>query len=312
MLTASVVITTHSRREDTLRAVASALAQVPEPEVLVFDDASEDGTADALRERHPQVRVFPQRERTGYIVLRNRGFREATGDIVFSIDDDAYFSGADTIERVLALFRGDAKVCAVAIPFVEPLQRQSLSSLRSARPNHRPGDEVRSYIGCAHAIRRGAALEAGGYREFFEHQGEERDLCIRLRDRGLRIVHADCDPIVHMVSPRRDTRRQLHFGVRNTILFDLINAPFPHVVPRVVLDALALLRYRFQLDTLPLKSKALLQAFAVFAANRGTRGPVARETWKRWRELPSHGSLSTGADAAIPPPAGAPARTATA
>lgn len=42
---ATVVIVTKDRRDDVLRAVASALAQTATVEVLVGDDGSSDGTA---------------------------------------------------------------------------------------------------------------------------------------------------------------------------------------------------------------------------------------------------------------------------
>ncbi len=301
---ASVVITTRNRCDDTLRAAASALAQSVPVEVLVFDDASEDETVEALCKALPEVRVFAQKERSGYIALRNRGFREARSEIVFSIDDDAYFTSEGTVESVLALFERTDDLFAVAIPFWEPLQRQSQSSRKFQGEVHSPGDQVRSYIGCAHAVRKRMVLDAGCYREFFEHQGEERDLCIRALDQGYRILYADCAPIVHMVSPRRDSDRQLYFGVRNTLLFDMLNAPFPDVVIRSVFDSAQLLRYRFSLRTLPIKVRALVSAVDVFRKHAELRAPVAGNTWRTWRRLRTHGSLASADNEAVPEPAG--------
>ena len=45
---ATVVITTKNRREDLLKAVASAWSQTARPEVLVIDDGSTDGTSEAV------------------------------------------------------------------------------------------------------------------------------------------------------------------------------------------------------------------------------------------------------------------------
>jgi len=287
--TASVVITTRNRKENTLRAVSSCFAQTYSAiEVLVFDDASEDGTAEAVASAYPKARVFAETRRSGYIVLRNRGFEEARGEIVFSIDDDAYFSARDSVAWVMETFAADDRVAAVAIPFIEPLARRSKSTLDAPLRAVR-GSEIRSYIGCAHAIRRKTALDLGGYREFFEHQGEERDLCMRIRETDLKILYCDCAPIVHTVSPARDRTRMVFFGTRNTLLFDLLNLPAGILAYRLPADILSLLRYRFDLKTLPVKTAAIIDAFRVGFRWRKLRRPVSAETWRSWRSLPTHG-----------------------
>lgn len=300
---ASVVITTRNRREDTLRAVASCFAQDHRPlEVLVFDDASEDGTAEAVRAAFPEARVFAGTERSGYIALRNRGFREARGEFVFSIDDDAYFSTPAIVGDAVATFRADDTLAAVAIPFVEPLARQSVSTRNAARLPVR-GAEIRAYVGCSHAVRRDAVLRLGGYREFFVHQGEERDLCIRMRDAGMRIVYADCDRIVHTVSPARDRTRMVFYGTRNTLLFDFLNAPMPEAVVRLARDVVGLAAYRFSPATTPAKLRAFADAAWTAWRVRGERRPASRRTWRAHRSLPGHGPEPF--DGPIPPPAGA-------
>jgi len=49
-LTASVVITTKKRKEELLKAIASALEQIGLLEVLVMDGGSGDGMEEALAE----------------------------------------------------------------------------------------------------------------------------------------------------------------------------------------------------------------------------------------------------------------------
>jgi GT2 family glycosyltransferase len=299
---ASVVITTRNRRDDTLRAVASCLAQQGcKIEILVFDDASEDGTVEAVQQQAPTVRVFANEIRTGYIHNRNRGFREAVGAVVFSIDDDAYFAEADTIARILRYFRLDETIGAVAIPYIEPLNVRSLSSNKT--PFHSlAGDELRSYIGCSHAIRRDVVLGIGGYRECFIHQGEERDLCLRMRSEGWRVVYGDSGLIVHMVSPKRQTDRVIYYGARNRLLFDLLNLPLPHLLLRLVWDPVAIIRYRFALSTLPVKLLGIIAGFLEGAKHWGEREAVSSSTYQRFTQLSGHGPESW--DQAIPPPCG--------
>ena len=58
-------------------------------------------------------------ERVGSVVLRNRGFREARGAILFSIDDDAYYAACDTISKAVHQLEADPQLFALALPFIE-------------------------------------------------------------------------------------------------------------------------------------------------------------------------------------------------
>jgi GT2 family glycosyltransferase len=289
MTLASIVITTRCRRQDTLRAVASCFAQdFPGLEVIVFDDASGDGTAESIQAAFPKARVIALTNRSGLIENRNRGFREARGKYVFSLDDDSYFSRSDIVSSIAALLERDPTIGAVAIPFVEPRKRRSLSSL--ARPlKARPGDELSSYVACACAIRRDAALAIGGYRTFYVRQHEEPDFCLRLRAAGSRIVYGDSGYIVHTVNPRRDPKRISFYGVRNLILFEMLNSPLCFLPFRLVSSIVGILSYRFSWSTLRLKLHAVGAGILESVRRRSERRPVAIQVYREYRRLPGHG-----------------------
>ena len=287
-VTASVIIATRNRRDELLRAVESCFAQsFRELEVLVFDDGSEDGSSGYIRERWPEVVVVENDIRVGYIVNRNRGFKLSRGRIIFSIDDDAYFADPDVVSETVRLFEQDVTIGAVAIPYVEPRNRRSVSSLRSSFTAKR-GEDVKGYIGCAHAVRRDVALELQGYREFFIHQGEERDFCIRLREGGYRIVYGNSGHVVHMVSPNRESDRVSFYGIRNRILFDWLNVPLPQVLVRMMWDPLAMIRYRFAWKDLPVKLRAVAAGYAEVVHRRKERKAVSRKTYRDYVRLPGH------------------------
>jgi len=84
----SVVITTHNRAGVVPRAVKSALAAVaPGDEVIVVDDGSTDGTAEALRPFYDKIRYFYQ-VNAGPGPARNQGIQLANNPLIAFLDDD--------------------------------------------------------------------------------------------------------------------------------------------------------------------------------------------------------------------------------
>ncbi len=289
----SIVISTRNRRDDVLTAVESSLMQRYEPlEVLLYDDASTDGTADAVKERFPEVRVHTSGEQVGYLVWRNRGFRDATGEYVISIDDDSYFTDTVTVSRLVELFDEYPRAGAIAMPFLEPF-----SDLSNGRMPPQPvGTQLKHYIGCAHAVRRELALAEGGYPEFLVHQGEERDLCIRLLEAGWQCVYGDTPPLVHSYSPNRDRKRVSYYGYRNTLLFTAMHVPQPYVLPRLVIDSVQLLRYRFSWNALPSKLRSIVAGWIASGRHWPERSIISRSTYERYRSLPGHGPLESSGE----------------
>lgn len=299
-LEASIVITSRNRCSDVLRAVASCRAQIGvRLEVLVYDDNSEDDTVEALKAHFPECRVFASRERTGYIVNRNRGFVDAKGRIVFSLDDDAYFSDPGIVADIVRWF-DDESIGAVAIPYIEPLNRRSHSSLQKP-VTLASGAEVRSYVGCAHAVRRSAANAMNGYREFFVHQREEAEFCLRLRSAGWKIVLGQSRPIVHMVSPKRETDRVFYYAGRNLILAEALNAPMPEGLVRSAIAAVGFVRYRFTWRHLPLRLRALWSGVMDAIRFRHLRKPVTHEIYRKHCSLSSHGPMDWNDEIPRPP-----------
>jgi glycosyltransferase involved in cell wall biosynthesis len=84
----SVVIAAYNQRERSLEAIESVSRQtLPAHEVIVIDDGSSDGSADAVHVRYPDVQVIVQENR-GKGIARNHGAFLATGDWLCFLDHD--------------------------------------------------------------------------------------------------------------------------------------------------------------------------------------------------------------------------------
>ena len=225
---AGVVITTKNRKESLHHAIRSALAQKTLGEIIVIDDGSTDGTSEFVRTHFPTVILHKSCRSLGLVVQRNRAARLSSADVIVSIDDDAVFSSPSVIEQTLSAF-DHARVAAVAIPYVEPHKGKEIFQ-------NAPDDKrwvTDSFRGTAYAVLRREFLKIGGFREKLFHQGEERDLCIRLLQQGKIVRLGYGDFVVHNEAPRRDWKRMHFYGRRNDILFAWNNVPTNGLVPHL-------------------------------------------------------------------------------
>lgn len=282
---ASVVITTKNRRDELRGAVESALSQSVPAEVLVMDDGSTDGSSEMMRNEYPSVRLESSDRSFGLIVQRNRAARLAAAGIIFSIDDDAFFTSPYTVEQTLAEF-DDPRVGAVAIPFTEP-RKSPVVHQRS--PSAGRIFVTDTFIGTAHALRRDLFLSLGGYRESLVHQGEESDFCLRMLEAGYVVRLGSADLIHHMESPLRDRRRMIFYGRRNDVLFAWHNVPLPDFPVHLVGTTFNAVRSAVGPRRLRRVLGGTAAGYADIVRLWDKRQPVPREIYRLQRSLKKRG-----------------------
>jgi GT2 family glycosyltransferase len=81
------VVVSHNEGTNLQRTVHWLLATLPgDGQVIVVDDASNDGSAELVAERYPAVRVVRPRARLGAVAARNLGASHTTGDTILFAD----------------------------------------------------------------------------------------------------------------------------------------------------------------------------------------------------------------------------------
>lgn len=296
---ATVVVTTKNRLAELRKAVASALAQTVEPEILVIDDGSTDGTAEVIRQEFPSVNLQQSQQSLGYIVQRNRAARLAKGTIVFSIDDDAVFTSPRVIEQTLCEF-DHHRVGAVAIPFMD-VNRSS--EMRQKAPDNSAIYAAYAYIGTAHAVRKELFLALGGYREILIHQCEEEDYCMRLLNAGYITRCGNADPIHHFESPRRNWTRMDYYGSRNKVLYAWHNVPFPYAVAHLGVTTAQTLAYTLRPNRLGTRLRAVMSAYGLACTGKCDRRPISPAIYRLSRKLKQRYSVPLDEIEALLPPA---------
>src|SRR5690348_12324408 len=88
--TISVIIPLYNRREEIRRAIASALRQSHAPyEVVVVDDGSRDGSAEAVAALgDKRIRLLRHERNQGASAARNTGIAAAEGEWIALLDSD--------------------------------------------------------------------------------------------------------------------------------------------------------------------------------------------------------------------------------
>ncbi|MGD1277758.1 MAG: glycosyltransferase [Tepidisphaeraceae bacterium] len=181
----STIIPTYNRRELLRRALKSVLAQDPvEPQVIVVDDGSTDGTMDMLAELADRVQTLRQPNR-GPGAARNLGLTHATGDYVAFLDsDDVWFPWTlATYRRVIDEHNRPAFIVGRPLRFVDEAKLPDVKAdalLTEAFPDYyASGDQWRWYGVSSFVIRRDALTAAGGFADTIIN-GEDADLTMKL------------------------------------------------------------------------------------------------------------------------------------
>ncbi len=205
----SVVIPTRDTRELLVRCLETLETWGAEVEIVVVDDGSRDGSAEAARQRHPQIHLIELAEPRGFSAAANRGLAAARGEILLLLNSDtevepegrallaAAFAADPRLGALGAALRypdGRAQWSGGAAPTLPwlfalgsglPRLLAHLPGYRSLRPPAgSAGGPVEWVSGAALALRRAAWEEAGPLDEGYGFYAQDLDLCLRLGARG--------------------------------------------------------------------------------------------------------------------------------
>jgi GT2 family glycosyltransferase len=182
--------------------------------VLVLDNASDDGSAEAVRERFPQARLFALERRTGKAENDSLLLREARGAYCLLLNEDSELSEGAARALLGALERdpraaaagaqllatdGEPTACAWRLPnagwaLAAALFLHELYAVQSRGTAVREVGWVQS---SAMMVRREAAEQVGWLDPDFFVYSDETDFCKRLHDAGWRILFVPHARAVH-------------------------------------------------------------------------------------------------------------------
>ena len=242
----AVAIATRNRREQLLATLARLRALPERPPILVVDNASTDGTAAAVRERHPELGLLALEENRG-AAARNAAVRRlATPYVAFADDDSWWEPGALT--RAAELLRSHPQLGLLAARVLVGAERRldptcaamAASPLTDAGGADVPGVPVLGFVACGAVVRRTAFLQAGGFDARYGIGGEERLLAGDLAAAGWLVRYDERLVVRHWPPPAGPERRagRLAHVVRNDLWSAWLRRPARRL-PAATLRALA-------------------------------------------------------------------------
>jgi N-acetylglucosaminyl-diphospho-decaprenol L-rhamnosyltransferase len=183
-------------------------------EIVVLDNASEDGSVDAVRGRFPDVRVIAQEFRAGFGANHNTVIRATTGRYVYVLNEDTT-SDDWAFARLAARLDANPRIAALGprvvypdgrhqdsawrfpSPAVAALGLLSLGKLGVTQSRGVAPRRVDWVMGAALILRREALDEVGLFDEEFFLYSEEVDLQLRLRRAGWEVEYFPDATVVH-------------------------------------------------------------------------------------------------------------------
>lgn len=250
----TVVVITHNRRPELLRTLRK-LAELPErPAVIVTDNASGDGTAEAVAREYPQFLLLTPGRNLG-AVGRNLAVRYVRTPYVAFCDDDTWWepgalcTAADRLDRHPRLAAVNARILVEPGGEDDPVVAELRESPVTG-PGWLPGPPICSFLAAATVMRTDAFRAAGGFHPGLWFGGEEELLATDLMRSGWWLAYVPEAVIHHAASPVRDSTARRVIGLRNTLWFTWLRRP----------AAPALRRTLYLLTTVP-RDRASLRAF---------------------------------------------------
>jgi GT2 family glycosyltransferase len=233
----TVVVMSRNRREELLLSLPRH-----EAPVILADNASTDGTVQAVRSALPEVTVLPLEENVGSYA-RTLGVERAGTPFVAFADDDSWWAPGD-LARAADVMRAHPRLAVLnARILVGPEERldpgcAEMAASPLGTPDDLPGPSLLGFIACGAMVRREAFRGAGGFDRVVRFPGEEERLALDLAAAGWGMAYVDEVTVHHHPSPRRHAPEQRQAAIwRSRVLTALMRRPAPDVA-RLVLQGM--------------------------------------------------------------------------
>jgi N-acetylglucosaminyl-diphospho-decaprenol L-rhamnosyltransferase len=198
----SIIVVSYNTRELLRQCLRSLSVHCPAAEVIVIDNASEDGSGKMVRREHPAAKLIALNKNVGFAAANNIGLQSARGEFILLLNSDTYVED-DSLQRCLTWmethpgvgaasprligFDGQNQPCARPFPSFRDKLRVAL--WLPAKGAHHAEEASGWLIGAALMLRREALHGLDGFLDtgYFMYW-EDTDLSARLLRAGWKLA----------------------------------------------------------------------------------------------------------------------------
>jgi hypothetical protein len=223
----SIIIVNYNVKQFLLNLVESIYKAVKSIsfEIIVVDNASEDGSIETLQNKYPEVRLIANKVNVGFGAANNQAMQCAKGKFFLLLNPDTIVN-EDTFTKMISFFNSNAEVGIAGCKVLNPDGTLQLACRRSfpgpwtsftkvvglsqlfpktklfASYNLTYLDENKSYevdaiSGAFMMIRKEVYEKIGGFDQQFFMYGEDLDLCYRAQKAGFKAYYVHSTEIIH-------------------------------------------------------------------------------------------------------------------
>ena len=285
----AAVVLSWNRREDTIACLRSLAAADPSPHVIVVDNASTDGTSEAVRREFAEMELIQNSANLGFAEGNDVGIRHALAhgaEHVLVLNNDTVVDPgflAPLLEE--AARRPDAGALSPKILFAEPgdliwfagAEYEPRSGYNGRHRGYREHDDGRfddvvetgRVCGAAMLVPREVLEKVGAFDPELFAYSEDTDWSLRAREAGYRHYVVPGSRVWHKVSAAsggESSPTALYYDVRNALVVAERHAP---------LGAIGTWRRRL----------TVVGAHLVQAARAPRRRECLVAAWHGWRDF---------------------------
>lgn len=246
-------------------------SNLPNTEIIVADNGSNDNSVAYLRQNYPTVKIVELTENSGFAEGYNKALKQVDADYFVLLNSDVKVT-PNWIESCILLFEADVKLAAIQpklLSFNEPgqfeyagaaggfIDKYGYPFCRGRMLNRVEVDEgqynepspIFWATGACMFVRRNAFEQAGGFDGDFWAHMEEIDLCWRLKSLGYKIQYQPESVVYHLGGGTLSygSPQKVYLNFRNNLwmLFkNLHKYQFKRIfLARMVLDGVAAVKF---------------------------------------------------------------------
>ncbi|MCS6990985.1 MAG: glycosyltransferase family 2 protein [Chitinophagales bacterium] len=239
-------------------------------QIIVVDNASDDGTAEFIRKTYPQLTFLQLSHNHGYAGGYNEVIKQLSQDIIVLLNQDVEVT-AHWLEPILKIFAEQPKVGAVQPRIRSYTQKEYFEYAGAAggwidcfgytfcrgrlfdvlekdQNQYAVPTEIFWASGACMAVRRHLYVSLGGLDPYFFAHMEEIDLCWRLKNQGHQVWYCPDSVVYHVGGSALPQGHPLktYLNYRNNLLMLAKNLPLRQacwIIPaRMALDGISAIR----------------------------------------------------------------------